>query len=209
MFTSTDGEIAEVVALAQSIRSTVGQVIEGKPEAVDLAITALLAESHLLIEDVPGVGKTMLAKSLARAIDCTVRRIQFTPDLLPSDITGVSVWSAGAFEFKPGGVFANIVIGDEINRASPKTQSALLRRWRNDVCRWTPPRTARRAPSWSLPLRTRSIQAPTLCRKRNGTVSACASRWVTRATKPRWRCSITTVRAILSNRWCRSPTQRR
>ncbi|HRA06046.1 MAG TPA: AAA family ATPase, partial [Propionicimonas sp.] len=116
MFTSTDGEIAEVVALAQSIRSTVGQVIEGKPEAVDLAITALLAESHLLIEDVPGVGKTMLAKSLARAIDCTVRRIQFTPDLLPSDITGVSVWSAGAFEFKPGGIFANIVIGDEINR---------------------------------------------------------------------------------------------
>ena len=121
-------EIADVLALAGTIRDAVGQVIQGKPEPVDLAITALLAEGHLLIEDVPGVGKTMLAKSLARSIDCTVRRVQFTPDLLPSDITGVSVYNqaSGDFEFKPGGVFANLVIGDEINRASPKTQSALL-----------------------------------------------------------------------------------
>jgi MoxR-like ATPase len=103
-------------------------VIEGKSEAVRLAVTVMLAEGHLLIEDVPGVGKTMLAKALARAVDCTVRRVQFTPDLLPSDITGVSVWNADAreFEFKPGAIFANIVVGDEINRASPKTQSALL-----------------------------------------------------------------------------------
>jgi MoxR-like ATPase len=88
----------------------------------------LLAEGHLLIEDVPGVGKTMLAKTLARSIDCSVRRIQFTPDLLPSDITGVSVFDQQRrdFEFKPGAIFANIVVGDEINRASPKTQSALL-----------------------------------------------------------------------------------
>ena len=88
----------------------------------------LLAEGHLLIEDVPGVGKTMLSKALARSIDCTVRRIQFTPDLLPSDVTGVSVFNQDTreFEFRPGGVFANIVVGDEINRASPKTQSALL-----------------------------------------------------------------------------------
>ena len=88
----------------------------------------LLAEGHLLIEDVPGVGKTMLAKALARSIDCSVRRIQFTPDLLPSDVTGVSVYNQETreFEFRPGGVFANIVVGDEINRASPKTQSALL-----------------------------------------------------------------------------------
>ena len=88
----------------------------------------LLAEGHLLIEDVPGVGKTMLAKALARSIDCSVRRIQFTPDLLPSDITGVSVFNQETrdFEFKPGAIFANIVVGDEINRASPKTQSALL-----------------------------------------------------------------------------------
>lgn len=103
-------------------------VIDGKREAVELALATVLAEGHLLIEDVPGVGKTMLAKALARSIDCTVNRIQFTPDLLPSDITGVSVFeqSSGTFTFKPGPVFANIVIGDEINRASPKTQSALL-----------------------------------------------------------------------------------
>lgn len=121
-------DIARVTALARSIRDAVSTVIEGKPEAVELATAALLAEAHLLIEDVPGVGKTMLAKSLAKSIDATVRRIQFTPDLLPSDITGVSVYNqaSGNFEFKPGSVFANIVIGDEINRASPKTQSALL-----------------------------------------------------------------------------------
>ena len=91
-------------------------------------MVVLLAEGHLLIEDVPGVGKTMLSKALARSIDCTVRRIQFTPDLLPSDVTGVSIFNQDTreFEFRPGGVFANIVVGDEINRASPKTQSALL-----------------------------------------------------------------------------------
>jgi MoxR-like ATPase len=103
-------------------------VIEGKAEEVQLAVAVLLAEGHLLVEDVPGVGKTMLAKALARAIDCSVRRVQFTPDLLPSDVTGVSVYNQNTreFEFKPGAIFANIVVGDEINRASPKTQSALL-----------------------------------------------------------------------------------
>jgi MoxR-like ATPase len=110
------------------IRDRVESVIEGKPEVVRLAITVLLAEGHLLIEDVPGVGKTMLAKALAKSIDCTVRRIQFTPDLLPSDVTGVTIFDPqrGEFEFKPGAVFAHVVLGDEINRASPKTQSALL-----------------------------------------------------------------------------------
>jgi len=118
----------DVAGAAGEICAAVERVIEGKPEVVRLAVTALLAEGHLLIEDVPGVGKTMLAKALARSIDCTVRRIQFTPDLLPSDITGVSVFNQERrdFEFKPGAVFANIVVGDEINRASPKTQSALL-----------------------------------------------------------------------------------
>jgi MoxR-like ATPase len=118
----------DVAVQAARIVAAVEQVIEGKTAAVRLAVTVLLAEGHLLIEDVPGVGKTMLAKSLARAIDCSVRRIQFTPDLLPSDITGVSVWNQDSreFEFKPGAIFANIVVGDEINRASPKTQSALL-----------------------------------------------------------------------------------
>ncbi|MDQ1689119.1 MAG: MoxR-like ATPase [Frankiaceae bacterium] len=118
----------DVAARAGEIAQAVESVIEGKPEVVRLAITVLLAEGHLLIEDVPGVGKTMLAKALARAIDCSVRRVQFTPDLLPSDITGVSAYNQERreFEFKPGPIFANFVVGDEINRASPKTQSALL-----------------------------------------------------------------------------------
>jgi MoxR-like ATPase len=113
---------------ARAITSTIETVIEGKQDVVQLAVTVLLAEGHLLVEDVPGVGKTMLAKSLAASVDCSVRRIQFTPDLLPSDVTGVSVYrqERGDFEFKPGAVFANFVVGDEINRASPKTQSALL-----------------------------------------------------------------------------------
>ncbi|WP_430645804.1 AAA family ATPase [Agromyces sp. GXS1127] len=120
--------IDEVGDRAATIVRNVEAVISGKREAVTAALTVLLAEGHLLIEDVPGVGKTMLAKALARSVDCTVNRIQFTPDLLPSDVTGVSVFDqvSRRFEFKPGPVFANLVIGDEINRASPKTQSALL-----------------------------------------------------------------------------------
>src|SRR5437867_9014542 len=111
-----------------AIADNVRQVIQGKEHEVRLALVALMAEGHLLIEDVPGVGKTMLAKSIARSVDCSFRRIQFTPDLLPTDVTGVNVYNQerGDFEFKPGAIFANIVLGDEINRASPKTQSALL-----------------------------------------------------------------------------------
>ena len=122
------GGMDDLAATFDKIRTNIQRVIEGKPEVVRLALIALLAEGHVLIEDVPGVGKTMLAKALARSIDCSVRRIQFTPDLLPSDVTGVSVYSQerGDFEFKPGAIFANIVVGDEINRASPKTQAALL-----------------------------------------------------------------------------------
>src|SRR5499427_8498236 len=118
----------EFAANARAIVANIEQVIEGKAATVRLALAVLLAEGHLLIEDVPGVGKTKLAKALARSIDCTVRRIQFTPDLLPSDVTGVSVYNQETreFEFKPGAVFANLVVGDEINRASPKTQSAML-----------------------------------------------------------------------------------
>jgi MoxR-like ATPase len=110
------------------VHANVERVIQGKPHEVRLALVGLIAEGHLLIEDVPGVGKTMLAKAMARSIDCSFRRIQFTPDLLPTDITGVNVFNQerGDFEFKPGAIFANIALGDEINRASPKTQSALL-----------------------------------------------------------------------------------
>jgi len=124
----TGTELDGLQESAARIRDNVEHVIEGKPDVVRLALVVLLAEGHLLIEDVPGVGKTMLAKSLARSLDCSVRRIQFTPDLLPSDVTGVSIFDQESreFEFKPGAVFANVVVGDEINRASPKTQSALL-----------------------------------------------------------------------------------
>jgi MoxR-like ATPase len=120
--------LEDLVAVARRVSAAVESVISGKPEAVRLALTVLLAEGHALIEDVPGVGKTLLAKALARSIDCSVRRVQFTPDLLPSDITGVSAFNQEIreFEFKPGPIFANLVLGDEINRASPKTQSALL-----------------------------------------------------------------------------------
>lgn len=111
-----------------AILASVGAVIDGKEEAVRSALVCLLAQGHLLIEDVPGVGKTMLARAMAASVDATVRRIQFTPDLLPGDVTGISVYNPvdREFEFKPGAVFAHIVIADEINRSSPKTQSALL-----------------------------------------------------------------------------------
>ncbi len=124
----TGSPIDDLVPAARRIGKAIEAVIEGKRDAIQLTLAVLLAEGHLLIEDVPGVGKTMLAKALARAIDGSVRRIQFTPDLLPSDITGVSAYNQERrdFEFRPGPVFANIVLGDEINRASPKTQSALL-----------------------------------------------------------------------------------
>jgi MoxR-like ATPase len=112
----------------EAVVANVATIVQGKDEAIRLALLCLVAEGHLLIEDVPGVGKTSLAKAIAGSLDCSWRRIQFTPDLLPSDVTGVSVYNRanGAFEFRPGGIFANLVVGDEINRASPKTQSALL-----------------------------------------------------------------------------------
>ncbi len=115
-------------ALFDALLANVEHVIQGKQEPVRLALVCLFAEGHLLIEDVPGVGKTSMAKAVARSIDGTWSRIQFTPDLLPSDVTGVSVWNRveNEFEFRPGGVFADVVLADEINRASPKTQSALL-----------------------------------------------------------------------------------
>jgi MoxR-like ATPase len=112
----------------ESIVNNIGIVLQGKKGPIELAVVCLLADGHLLIEDVPGVGKTSLAKALSASIECSWKRVQFTPDLLPSDLVGVSIWSKQreAFEFQEGPLFANIVLADEINRASPKTQSALL-----------------------------------------------------------------------------------
>jgi MoxR-like ATPase len=121
-------DLDELLALSNRLMENVGVVVLGKPEVIKLAIVALLAEGHVLIEDVPGVGKTLLARAIAASIDCSFRRIQFTPDLLPSDVLGSSIYHApsGEFVFKPGPLFANVILADEINRTTPRTQSALL-----------------------------------------------------------------------------------
>jgi MoxR-like ATPase len=123
----TDGP-ARLAKCFHALADNIERVVKGKRDTIELALTCLFSEGHLLIEDVPGTGKTTLARCLAASIEADFARVQFTPDLLPSDITGVTVYrqNTGAFEFLPGPVFANIVLGDEINRASPKTQSALL-----------------------------------------------------------------------------------
>jgi MoxR-like ATPase len=126
--TDTAQPTTSFATLFDGVVANIATVVHGKRDAIEFAVMALLAEGHLLIEDVPGVGKTSLAKALAGSIDCTWKRIQFTPDLLPTDLVGVSVYerSTEQFRFTPGPLFANIVLADEINRASPKTQSALL-----------------------------------------------------------------------------------
>lgn len=119
---------SETAGLLAALQKNIGQVFLGKPEAIRFAVIALLAEGHLLLEDVPGVGKTLLAKALARSLDCRFNRIQFTPDLLPGDLIGITIYreKPGEFVFQPGPLFAEIVLADEINRATPRTQSALL-----------------------------------------------------------------------------------
>lgn len=120
--------VAQVRSFAERVMENIELVIVGKRDVIQLSVIGLLSEGHLLIEDVPGVGKTMLARSIARSLGCSFGRIQFTPDMLPSDVTGVSIYNQASrqFEFRPGPVMAQVVLADEINRATPKTQAALL-----------------------------------------------------------------------------------
>jgi len=121
-------KLEEIRELTQKIKQNISTVIVGKDEVVDLLLVALISSGHVLLEDVPGMGKTLLAKSVARSLNCTFKRIQFTPDLLPSDLTGINFYNQKncEFEFRPGPVFSNILLADEINRATPRTQSSLL-----------------------------------------------------------------------------------
>ena len=154
----------------KALQASIEHVIKGKPEVVELVSVALLARGHLLIEDVPGVGKTTLAHALARSFDCTFQRIQFTSDLLPSDLIGASIYNQleHQFEFRKGPLFANVVLADEINRTTPKTQSALLEAMSES-------KVTAEGQTYDLPkpfvsslLKIRSnIMAPTLCRSRN------------------------------------------
>ncbi|MBO4406960.1 MAG: AAA family ATPase, partial [Clostridia bacterium] len=121
-------ELREIKALADRIKGNVSKVIVGKPETAEYVIVALFSRGHILLEDLPGLGKTLLAKTLARSVGCEFKRTQFTPDLMPSDITGINFYDPknGEFRFRPGSVFTNVMLADEINRATPRTQSALL-----------------------------------------------------------------------------------
>ena len=168
---------------AQKLITNIEKVIVGKQETVEMTVIGLLCDGHLLIEDVPGVGKTMLARSLAKSLGCSFRRIQFTPDMLPSDVTGVSIFNqvSREFEFRPGPVMAQVVLADEINRATPKTQAALLEAMEERQV--TVDGVTHELPRPFLVLATQtpsSTRARSRCRKPSWTVFSCACGWAIR-----------------------------
>src|SRR5215207_1517838 len=196
----------------ETVLDNIERVIQGKREVIELVLLCLVSEGHLLLEDVPGVGKTNLAKSLATSIECSFGRVQFTPDLLPSDVVGITVWNRGdgSFDFRPGPVFNNIVLADEINRASPKTQAALLEAMAENQV--TVDGTTYPLSRPFMVIATQNPiehEAPTRCPSRNSTGSSCGCRSATRRPTPSWRSSrptATTTRSSTSARSC--PTTR-
>ena len=170
---SVDTPTATLPKLAE-LEASLALSIRGKAGVIRLSLVCLIARGHLLIEDVPGVGKTTLAQALARSVRCGFHRLQFTSDMLPSDVLGVTIYNAHtqSFEFKPGPIFTNFLLADEINRATPKTQSALLEAMNDCRLRWTVARFRWCSRLWSSPLKIRwSITVPILCRNRSWTVS--------------------------------------
>ena len=145
-------------AILSALKQNIAKVVVGKEDVVELLLTALLCEGHILIEDVPGVGKTTLCSALARSLSCSFKRIQFTPDITPSDITGYTVPSmTGEMQYRPGAILSQIVLADEINRTSPKPRARCLRSWRKSRSPSTASPIRSRVRSWCLPRRTRSI----------------------------------------------------
>ena len=166
--------MSDVPATAKKIIANIEKVIIGKRPQIVLSLVSWFCGGHVLLEDVPGVAKTMLARALAQSVGCSFKRIQCTPDLLPTDVTGMSVFNQKTteFEFRPGPVFAQIVLADEINRTTPRTQAALLEAMAEGRVRWTAKRTTSSRRFWSSPRKTRSImKARFLCPKPNSTVS--------------------------------------
>ena len=197
--------IESVSQLGKRIAENIERVIVGKPEAIRLTLLGLLAQGHILIEDVPGTGKTVLAKSLARSIGGSFNRIQFTPDMLPSDVTGVSIFNqqTHTFEYRPGPVLAQVVLIDEINRATPKTQAALLEVMEERQV--TVDGVTYPMPTPFLVLATQNpieYEGTFLCPRRSSTASSCASAWDTRCWPMKsecWRGS----RSSIPSRRCR------
>jgi MoxR-like ATPase len=175
--TITNSAVRSISSHFADLQRSIARVVKGKEDVIQLALVALLARGHLLVEDVPGVGKTTLAQALARSFHCSFQRIQFTSDLLPSDVIGVSVYNPATqeFEFKPGPIFANVIVADEINRTTPKTQSALLEAMSESqiTIRIRCPN-----PSWCSPRKIpSSITAPIRCPNRSSIAFSCASAW--------------------------------